>query len=260
MVFAEWVLLTMAILLVASEELELSPFAKRLVGRRALKWPLDYAEEGVWQGRRMILAANGAGPKLASQCVEVALRALTAAELSASKLEAVGSVGLCGALDQNLHEKQIIVASTILALDRGEDLLSCEKIEADVEFTEKLIVSTDRVAVTMADKEKLAARGAAGVEMEAAGVAQRTFTANLPFFCVKVVTDLADEEFVMDFNEMRGSDGRFSRGKIVIYAATHPSVFPKLWKFRRRCESAAEVLGAFLASCRFQFSNNALEL
>ena len=65
----------MAILFVASESFELKPFAGRLTGLRPLKWPVQYAEEGVWQGKRYLLAANGAGPKLAARCVEMALRA-----------------------------------------------------------------------------------------------------------------------------------------------------------------------------------------
>ena len=45
----------MAILFVASEAFELKPLAERLTGLRSLKWPLDYAEEGVWQGKRYLL-------------------------------------------------------------------------------------------------------------------------------------------------------------------------------------------------------------
>ena len=86
----------MAILFVAAEADELKPFAKRLTGLRKLNWPLRYAFEGILQGRRIMLAAQGAGPKLAAQAVEVAIRAVTAAELSASRLEAVVSVGYCG--------------------------------------------------------------------------------------------------------------------------------------------------------------------
>ena len=89
----------MAILYVASEAAELQPLARMLTGLRKLKWPIDYAWEGIWDSRRILLAANGAGPKLASHVVEIALRAAMAAELSSSKLEAVVSTGFCGALD-----------------------------------------------------------------------------------------------------------------------------------------------------------------
>ena len=243
----------MAILFVASEGFELKPLGQRLTGCRPLKWPLDYAEEGVWEGRRFLLAANGAGPKLASRCVEVALRATSMAELSASKLEAVVSTGLCGGLESALHERDILVASKILAADDGTEF-ECRAVDCSASYTPGPIVSTNRVASNSIEKKQLAETGAAGVEMEAAGVAKRTAMAGLPFCCIKVVTDTLDEELVMDFNTMRTTDGRFSRGKIVSYALTHPGVLPRLFQLKRRSEDAADALGAFLASCRFQFS------
>jgi purine-nucleoside phosphorylase len=243
----------MAILFVASEAFELKPLGQRLTGCRPLKWPLDYAEEGVWEGRRFLLAANGAGPKLASRCVEVALRATSMAELSSSKLEAVVSTGICGALEAAVQERDILIASKVLAADDGKEF-ECRPVNCSASYTQGIIVSTNHVAGDATEKKKLAATGAVGVEMESAGVAERTATAGLPFCCIKVVTDILDEEFIMDFNKMRTTDGRFSRGKIVSYAFTHPGVMPRLFQLKRRSEDAADALGAFLASCRFQFS------
>src|ERR1700745_3767115 len=99
----------MAFLYVAAEASELQPFTELLTGVRKLKWPVDYAYEGIWEGRRMLLAANGAGPKLAADVVEVAIRAGMVAELSSSRLEAVISTGYCGALSPDLCESQIVV-------------------------------------------------------------------------------------------------------------------------------------------------------
>jgi hypothetical protein len=121
------------------------------------------------------------------------------------------------------------------------------------------VLSINRVAGTIEEKQNLSKTGALAVEMEALGVAIRTAAARLPFCCVKVVSDRADEEFVMDFNLMRSTDGRFSRGKIVIYALTHPQVLPSLLSLRRRSQEAASALGVFLASCRFQFSDGLSE-
>jgi adenosylhomocysteine nucleosidase len=244
----------MAILFVASEAFELKPLAERLTGLRSLKWPLDYAEEGVWHGKRYLLTANGAGPRLASHCVEVALRATSMAELSASKLEAVVSTGLCGAIEDSLQIGDIIEAVEILAPDR-DNRLPCTRVECDREHKRGLIISADRVAGTIADKQELRSEGVLAVEMEASGSGQRAIAAGLPFCCIKAVSDRADEEFVMDFNRLRSTDGRFSRGKIVLYALTHPPTIPRLVSLRRRSQVAASALGAFLASCRFQFSD-----
>jgi nucleoside phosphorylase len=244
----------MAILFVASEALELEPFARHLTGLRPLKWPLAYAREGVWQGKRYLLAANGAGPKLAAQCVEVAIRATAIAELSASRLEGVVSTGLCGALQPDLEIGDIIEASGLLDLDNPQEV-ECSRFESDRANRLGVVLSIDRVLGTTEEKQNLSKTGALAVEMEALGVARRTTAAQLPFCCIKVVGDRADEQFVMDFNAMRSTDGRFSRGKIIVYALTHPYVLPRLLSLRRRSQEAASALGVFLASCRFQFSD-----
>src|SRR5437763_9927085 len=107
----------MAILYVAADAIELKPFAALLTGVRKLKWPIDYAFEGVWEGPRVLLAANGAGPRLAAQAVEVAIRAVTAAALSPSKVDAVVSTGYCGALDPSLRECQLVVPAQVFDLE-----------------------------------------------------------------------------------------------------------------------------------------------
>src|ERR1035438_9466119 len=109
----------MAILFIASESYELKPFAARLAGCRSLNWPLDYAEEGVWEGQRAILVANGAGPRLAAEAVEVARRAVMVADLSSSRLEAIVSIGVCGGLDPAIVPGQIFCATTVMAVDLG---------------------------------------------------------------------------------------------------------------------------------------------
>jgi adenosylhomocysteine nucleosidase len=244
----------MAILYVASEAGELTPFAARLTGLRKLKWPIDYAFEGIWEGRRVMLAANGAGPKLAARAVEVAIRAVRVAELSSSKLETVASVGYCGALDPALRATEIVVASQILDLARGETL-DCAAVSSESQFATGLIASQDRVAIDAEEKRRLLAHSAIAVDMEAAGVAARARAAGLPFCCIKVVSDCADESFLMDFNRMRTAEGRIARGKISLYAVTHPKLVPGLLRLRRRAREAAQSLGDFLVSCRIHIAS-----
>ena len=239
----------MAILYVASEAAELEPFAKLLTGGRKLKWPVDYAYEGIWNSRRILLGANGAGPKLAASVVEIGIRAGMAAELSASKLEAVVSTGFCGALDLNLKECGIVVAEAVVCPATGESF-ECVRVESEREFTAGLVLSQDCVANSSKDKQELFAHGTIAVDMEAAGVAARTKRAGLPFCCIKVVSDRADESFPFDLNTMRSKEGRVVRGKIVVHALSHPTVIPALHRLRRRTGDAAKVLGDFLVSSR----------
>lgn len=239
----------MAILYVASEALELEPLANLLTGLRKLKWPLDYAFEGIWEGRRVMLAANGAGPKLAVRAVETAIRAVSAAELSASRLEAVVATGLCGGLDPKLRENEIVVATEILDGNKNERY-SCAPVTCDDRFTSGLLLTQDRVAVTIAEKAELAQSGAIAVDMEAAAIAGHAKRARLPFACIKAVSDRADEPLVIDFNQMRDPDGRLARGKIGLYALTHPNKIAGLFALKRRADNAARILGDFIVRSR----------
>lgn len=246
----------MAILYVASEAFELEPFAGLLTGLRKLKWPIEYAFEGIWEGRRIMLAAHGAGPKLAAQAVEIAIRAVTAAELSASKLEAVVSTGLCGALDPELREGQIVTATEVLDL-ASQETFACAPMIADGEAVSGVVATQDRIANEASEKRQLRASGAIAVDMEAAGVAARAKRAGLPFSCIKVVLDPCDESFGFDLNKMRTVEGRIARGKISFYALTHPVVIPGLIRLNRRAGDAAKVLGDFLVGCRINSESDA---
>jgi adenosylhomocysteine nucleosidase len=239
----------MAILYVASEASELKRFAEMLTGLRKLKWPIDYAYEGIWEGRRMLLAANGAGPKLAAQALEVAIRAGLMAELSSSRLEAVVSAGYCGAIDPELRELQIIVATQIIDQTNNESF-ECAPVTADTQFVSGPVLSQNEIAHDATAKEQLRASGAIAVDMEAAGVAARAKRAGLPFACIKVVSDAALESLPINFNEMRTTEGRLARGKIVMHALTRPNVIPALVRLKKRAEEGAKVLGEFIVSCR----------
>lgn len=241
----------MAILYVAAEAAELQAFAGALLNLKKLKWPLDYAQEGILAGKRIMLAANGAGPKLAAQAVEVAIRAISATDLSTSRLEAIVSVGFCGALDPSLQVDDI-VAGTAITTALGAEPETCDSIGDAPQVRSGTLFSQDRVAGTVEEKRKLAESGAIAVEMEAAGVLARAKRAGVPCYCIKVVTDRADEGFALDLNTLRTIEGRIARGKIVIHALSRPTVFPELFRLKRRSERAAKVLGDFLVSCRIK--------
>jgi adenosylhomocysteine nucleosidase len=246
----------MAILFVAAESAELKSFASQLINLRKLKWPIDYAEEGILQGRRVLLAANGAGPGLVTQAVEVAMRAVKAAELSASRLEAIVSTGYCGALTSDYRENRIIVGTEVIDAATGERYPCTGTVEAGCERGVGPIVSQNRVAMNTKEKEILSKTGAIAVDMESVGVAVQAKRAGLPFCCIKVVSDRVDESFKIDLNAVRTPAGRIARGKIVLNAVTHPALLPELLRLRRRAQEAAKALGEFLVSCRISLSGD----
>jgi adenosylhomocysteine nucleosidase len=148
------------------------------------------------------------------------------------------SIGFCGALDPALRIGDIVVSGEV---PKG---LGASFVQGDV-------VSVDRVAITARDKRDLrAATGAAVVEMESAAVAQKAREWDVPFGCVRVVSDAAGEDLPLDFNRYRDADGRFERTRIVLAALGRPfTVLPGLVRLDRHCRRASERLGEFLANC-----------
>jgi adenosylhomocysteine nucleosidase len=191
--------------------------------------------------------------------VEIAIRAITSAELSSSALEAVVSTGFCGALDPALREGQVIVASEVLDWTNKERY-DCVEVTGGAQAISGLVVSQDRIAGDRAEKQSLRNdAGGVAVEMEAAGVAARVKRAGLPFCCIKVVLDRAEESFAIDWNRMRNREGRIARGKIMVHALCRPNLLPGLFRLKRRSEEAARILGEFLVSSRISPNANSAQ-
>jgi len=185
--------------------------------------------------------ANGAGAHRAAAAVDEALRNFHP--------EALISMGFCGALDPSLAIGDIVVATTVFAADRA---FPAEPPVTSMPHRAGPVRTADRVVATAEEKKQLHSTGAIAVEMEAAGVAQRAQKLGVPFFCIKSVTDLADETMANDFNAVLRSDGRFDTMKVLLSSLRHPWVrLPELFRLQRRCVLAARSLGEFIADCRF---------
>jgi adenosylhomocysteine nucleosidase len=215
-------------LMVAAEAREFEGILKRVGDVRPLEWPCAaFSRQAAWKNSRWFLIANGPGPRL----VERALA-------RKPDVDRILSIGFCGALDPALRIGDIVVSGEV---PKG---LGASFVQGDV-------VSVDRVAITARDKRDLrAATGAAVVEMESAAVAQKAREWDVPFGCVRVVSDAAGEDLPLDFNRYRDADGRFERTRIVLAALGRPfTVLPGLVRLDRHCRRASERLGEFLANC-----------
>jgi len=94
--------------------------------------------------------------------------------------------------------------------------------------------------------------GASAVDMEAAGMLSLVREWGMPFYCIRSVTDTAEESFHIDLNAARLPDGRFSTPRILAAAMRRPiAVAPELMELRKRCRIAARSLGEFIADCSF---------
>jgi adenosylhomocysteine nucleosidase len=226
---------------VAAERREFDGLLRKAERIMKLDWPLDFARMAWLKGEPIVLVANGPGPKLAGRATEIARKH--------QELKGLVSTGFCGALNPTLERCDIFVATEVMGVAHALNVpasQSCERVKSGK------LLSIDRVVSTAAEKADLRQTGADAVEMEAAAVALQAAEWNIPFYCVRVVTDTSSETFPLDFNRMRDADGRFSRSRIMAAALRRPgSVLPELLKLNKRCRDASQALGDFLVDASF---------
>lgn len=187
----------------------------------------QFAREVSRNGDKWLLVANGPGPR----SVEEVLR-------EQMDVSGIVNTGFCGALDPSLRIGDIIVWGDV---------------PCNLEFTRGEISSSDRVVVTAEEKQRLWEKtGAVAAEMEAGAVKKVADRWGVPFYCVRAVSDTANEDMPLDFNLYRDSAGRFSLPRIALAAISRPFTrIPALKRLEANCNVASESLGAFFADCRF---------
>jgi adenosylhomocysteine nucleosidase len=232
------------VILVAAEAREFNGLLSRCQGWERLEWPVAFAAALSRPWGRFWCVADGPGPRLASGALAVATDGRV-------ECDAVVTIGFCGALMDVLREGDVVVGRQVRAV--GSEIRYTFGLPASAfDYRCGDIVSQDCVALTVDDKLRLRATGAAIVDMEAAAVAAFAHQRGVPCYCVKAVTDRADEAIGIDLNAARDEEGRFDEGRIVRCALQHPFTgIPELWKLFRRSQMAARCLGDFLADCRF---------
>ncbi len=220
-----------SLLFIAADPRECTGLLSHWEQVQPLQLPVHWARTGRWKGREVTAIANGAGAERAF-----------AAVLVAPKSSAVCNIGFCGALDESLQIGDVFVATEIR---NGTD--SWPALLPDTPNSPTgVVASIDHIAQTAAEKSNLRASGASIVEMEAAGVARASEDLDLPFYCIRAVSDLAHEDFVNDFNSALMPDGRFSA-----IALVKQLKFGELLQLKRRTDLASKNLGDFLAASTF---------
>jgi purine-nucleoside phosphorylase len=230
------------ILFVAAEPRECEPWVAHWNRVRFVKLPVHWCRAGMWKGAEVMAIANGAGPERAYAAVHITVGAAPA-------LAAVCNIGFCGALDPSLGIGDIFVATEVrngIRTFRADTPPGCRAHKTGT------LASRPRIAQTAAEKRNLFSSGAFAVDMEAAGAARASEELSVPFYCIRVVSDLADEDFANDFNRCIKPDGRFSIGSLLLGAMASPvGRFGELIRLSKRTALAARNLGDFLAHCDF---------
>jgi adenosylhomocysteine nucleosidase len=231
----------MKILMVAADRMEFPGILQHATNARPTTPILDFARHAELSGNIVMLVANGAGSRRAAAAVDTAL-----AEFPA---EAILSTGFCGALEPDLGIADIVVADAVQTAERRFPALP---VSSPRPHRRGIVTSIDHVARTQAEKNSLRASGGTVVEMEAAAVASHAASRGIPFYCIRVISDLATEDMANDFNAALREDGHFDTIDLLIGALRSPLIrVPELVRLRQRCIRAARTLGDFIADCRF---------
>ena len=192
-------------------------------------------------GDRAILVANGAGRALAS----AAAREI----LSRESIRAVISTGFAGALDPAYLVGDVFIADSVRG-DEGE-FASQSPAGSYGDVRRGALLTVDRVVQSASAKRKLWRQDAQAVDMEAASVAAVAREHRLPFFCIRVISDVAAEEMPVDFDRALRVDGSISPWSVLSQALRRRDRWSRLARLRRNAATAAESLGAFLRRCEF---------
>lgn len=218
------------VLVVAAEARELRGVAARPKQASLRFWA--ESEQGRW-------IADGPGPAIAE--------AATRAGLSGFRASCVVSTGFCGGLNPVWKVGQILLAREIVEASTGRRF-ACQLPSGEIgQAAIGRLLSVDRVVQSVAERRYWFDQGFDAVEMEAAGVAKVAEEKQLPLYAVRVISDAGDESLSIDFNQARGTDGRFRVSQILTQALRHPwSGLPELWRLKRRSEECAVALGDFL--------------
>jgi adenosylhomocysteine nucleosidase len=90
------------------------------------------------------------------------------------------------------------------------------------------------------EKRRLAsAYRASLVDMEAVAVARLAAMRGIPFYCIKGVSDGAEEK-LPDLNGFLGPDGRFKTAQFVLYALMRPWYWPALVRMGENSRKASQ--------------------
>jgi adenosylhomocysteine nucleosidase len=224
----------MRLLVVASDPREFTGIVSRAESLQNLPLPVDWTRHVRLNGNELLLIANGVGVARSAAAVDAA---------ASWTPDALASTGFCGALDPRLRIGDIVAAQCVV--HGGKRYVTAQA-------GGPVVITTERVVQTAAERRNLFATGAAAVDMEAAGVASRAMALNLPFFCVKGVSDTAGEDMANDFNRSLKADGHFDTINLLLGALGRPFTrIPELIRLGARCVRVSQSLGDFFADCRF---------
>jgi adenosylhomocysteine nucleosidase len=168
--------------------------------------------------------------------VQQAIQALAEVEKE-GEVSLILSIGWVGALREGFDAGQVFRVSTVIDARTGERYATAQH------SSELLLVTTSKVA-NEEEKRRLAATYGAGlVDMEAAGLARLAEARQIPFYCIKGVSDGPNEK-LPELNRFISNSGKFLFLPFLTYVLFRPAYWPALMRMGENSKRAAKNLAA----------------
>jgi adenosylhomocysteine nucleosidase len=187
------------------------------------RWGFD---QGEW-----VAACAGAGQAAAT-------RAFAEAE-KAGPINQVISTGWAGALREDLQTGRAYRVSGVIDARTGERFATSD------EGGDCLLVTSPKVADGPEKQRLAAAYSGALVDMEAAAIARLAHMREIPFYCVKGISDGYNDQ-LHDFNRFIESDGQFQLSRFVLFSFLRPWYWPALIQMGENSRKAAQSIAESL--------------
>lgn len=173
---------------------------------------------------------TGIGQKNATRAV--------AAFLSSKSPALVLTCGFAGGLNPQLGSGDVVFST--------EDETHAAKLTS-AGARQGIICCANKIAVTVADKRALRDRtGADAVEMESGAIESLCRERGIPCATVRVISDTANEDLPLDFNQLSKPDMNLDFGKLAATILKQPGKIPALMRLQKNCSLAAQQLADVL--------------
>jgi adenosylhomocysteine nucleosidase len=158
-------------------------------------------------------------------------------------IDLVFSIGWAGALRGGLMPGTAHNVAGVIDIQTGE------RFNCDAEAGEVWLVTSSRVC-DEEEKRRLASTYRAGlVDMEASAIARLAAMREIPFYCIKGVSDALTAR-LPDFNRFISPEGKLQLGQLVLFSILRPWYWPALLAMgensRKASQRIAESLFEFL--------------